>query len=391
MNAAYMLVVFAPLLTVQAEVSGQCLLQTAANMKKSSTLAPDAHRNWRAEHRLLLADTGESMDVLQQFINAQQASGDACSSRLMESKRILDGLLKDLKSLSNQIDSHEEVLETETSNLNITELSVNAVEVTHTEAMTVCEKEKQEALDRVSQYQSELEELNQIAKPSVRLDIATKISVSNGSTTTELTKDSLLQQQAWSKDSCLAFVQFSKKHRKASKKKIQKQDPDANNDNNNNNDETKEEISEEKAERDCDTQREQLQKAFTEAYIDTRDLLKESQDDAVDTTCVETSEAKRASDLVPLVAERERASQLIESSSNSISVLEPVLDLIDARVEKMSDHIYNDLTPECAEAKEVSEALTKIRELILLLEECPGRNDFKLKIPEEVVEKAEAK
>jgi len=98
---------------------------------------------------------------------------------------------------------------------------------------------------------------------------------------------------------------------------------------------------------------------------------------------VDTAEAKRAADLVPLVAERERASSLIESSSQSIAALEPVLDLIDSRVEKLSNHIYNVLTPECAEAKEVSEALTKIRELILLLEECPGRNDFKLKIPEE--------
>merc|ERR1719456_843160 len=105
------------------------------------------------------------MDVLQQFIQAQQASGDACSSRLVESKRILDGLLKDLKALSTQVDSHEEVLETETSNLNITELSVNAVNVAHKEALEACAKEKEAAAATLSQYQAEMEELNQIAKP----------------------------------------------------------------------------------------------------------------------------------------------------------------------------------------------------------------------------------
>jgi len=319
------------------------------------------------------------MDVLQEFINAQQASGDACSARLLESKRILDGLLKDLKSLSTQIDSHEEVLETETSNLNITELSVKAVEVTHTEALTVCEKEKQDASDRVSQYQSELAELDQIAKPGVRYEHATSVTIKKTTTVSTKSDSSLLQAEAWSKDSCLAFVSFQKKH-KALKKTMTKQDPDNNNDNNTAN-ENSPEAPEDAV--DCDSQRDQLQKAFTEAYIEVRDLLKDAQRDVEDTTCVDTAEAKRAADLVPLVAERERASSLIESSSQSIAALEPVLDLIDSRVEKLSNHIYNVLTPECAEAKEVSEALTKIRELILLLEECPGRNDFKLKIPEE--------
>jgi len=385
------------------------LLQKASSLRKSSAtgvLAPDTHRSWREQHKLALAETGESMDVLQQFINAQQASGDACSSRLLESKRVLDGLLKDLKSLSSQVDSHEEVLETETSNLNITELSVKAVEVTHIEAMTVCEKEKQDAADRVSQYQSELAELHQIAKPSVRFNHVTKVEVS------KVTEESLLQQGVWSKESCLAFVGFQRRKHKAKLRQnsTKKQDPDDNNndnnnDINNNNNNAKENagpVPEEPAPAneedtssipdkvDCDAQREELQKAFTEAVISTRDLLKEAQSDVEDTTCVDTAEAKKAADLVPLVSERERAASLIESSSQAIAALEPVLDLIDSRVEKLSDHIYNTLTPECAEAKEVSEALQKIRELILLLEECPGRNDFKLKIPEETEEKEKA-
>jgi len=381
------------------------LLQKASSLRKSSAtgvLAPDTHRSWREQHKLALAETGESMDVLQQFINAQQASGDACSSRLLESKRVLDGLLKDLKSLSSQVDSHEEVLETETSNLNITELSVKAVEVTHIEAMTVCEKEKQDAADRVSQYQSELAELDQIAKPSVRLEHVTKVETSEGRvssvTKSSLTgKSSLLQEGLWSKESCLAFVDFQRrKHKtKLRQNSTKKQDPDdnndaapvSNNDNNNDNNNNESPIPEKV---DCDSQREELQKAFTEAYITTRNLLKESQSDVEDTTCVDTAEAKKAADLVPLVSERERAASLIESSSQAIAALEPVLDLIDSRVEKLSDHIYNTLTPECAEAKEVSEALQKIRELILLLEECPGRNDFKLKIPEETEEKEKA-
>jgi hypothetical protein len=310
----------------------------------------------------------------------------------------LDGLLKDLKDLSTQVDSHEEVLETETSNLKIAELSVKAVETTHKEAMDACEKEKQDAMDRVSQFESELAELMQIAKPSVRFEHVTKVTITN---------ESLIQQGAWSKDSCLAFLSYQKKHHlhhgKASGKNIVlsetnqkfavKQEPEDNNNNNNNedDDEGKPKLVDEKVEikESCDTEREELQKAFTEAVIATRDLLKEAQADVLDTTCMDTADAKKAADLVPLLAERERASSLIESSAQSIAALEPILDLVDSRAEKMSAHIYDVLTPECAEAKEVSGLLEKIRELILLLEECPGRNDFKLKIPEEKKEEAD--
>merc|ERR1719235_2994652 len=109
--------------------------------------ARNPHGNWRNQHKLMLADTGESMDVLEQFIAKQQESGDACSARLLESKRVLDGLLADLKSLSTQVDSHEEVLETETGNLNITELSVKAVETAHDEDMAECDQQKQAAND----------------------------------------------------------------------------------------------------------------------------------------------------------------------------------------------------------------------------------------------------
>jgi hypothetical protein len=400
-------------------------------------LAPKMHSEWRAEHKVLLQDTRKEMDVLQEFIAAQQESGDACSARLMESKRVLDGLLRDLQTLSTQIDSQEQVLETETSNLNITELSVMAVETAHKEAMAACEKETQDAHDRVSQYQSELAELDQIAKPSVRYRHAVTI-VTNSTTTKKMTETEeegeeaeaneeeeaeeedeeeeeadeegeaetesfsliskgniSLQQLAmgkgnstafmngtdklgnkiaskakkikrhnhrkkshsssFSKDACLAFLEFQRKHRKV-------RDPNVTS---------------------CDTQRDELQKAFTEAYLEIRELLKGAQEDVEDTTCKDTADAKKAAELVPLVSQREHASQLIESATQAIAALEPVLTLVKSRVDKMNDHIESVLTPECKEAKGVSETLTKIRELILTLEECPGRNDFALKVPEE--------
>merc|ERR1719235_2381546 len=335
--------------------------------------ARNPHGNWRNQHKLMLADTGESMDVLEQFIQKQDEAGDACSARLLESKRVLDGLLADLKSLSTQVDSHEEVLETETENLNITEISVKAVEAAHEEALAECDQEKQDAADVVSQYQAELAELDQIAKPSVRYSHVTTVS-KNSATVKEgiVEESSLLQDGQFTKEACFAFLQLQRKKKHHKHARL----------NSTNNETEPEEDDKDK----CDQEREELQKAFTEAYITTRNLLKQAEKDVKDTVCVETADAKKAAALVPLIAQREHAASLIETSTQSLAALDPILDLVDRRVEKISSHIYDVLTPDCAEAKEVSEALTKIRQLILLLEECPCRNDFKLKIPEEVVE-----
>merc|ERR1712224_298730 len=92
-------------------------------------------------------------------------------------------------------------------NLNITELSVKAVETAHDEDMAECDQQKQAANDLVSQYQSELAELDQIAKPSVRYDHVTKVSISKES--------SLLQEGAFTKEVCVAFLQLQRKKRHA--------------------------------------------------------------------------------------------------------------------------------------------------------------------------------
>merc|ERR1719301_507632 len=87
--------------------------------------------------------------------------------------------------------------------------------------------------------------------------------------------------------------------------------------------------------------------------------------------------------MVPLVSQREQATGRIASSSEALAALEPVLHLLENRVEKLEKHIKEDMTPECKESKEVSKVLKQVRDLILSLEKCPGRNNFHLLIPKE--------
>merc|ERR1719263_1156792 len=85
--------------------------------------------------------------------------------------------------------------------------------------------------------------------------------------------------------------------------------------------------------------------------------------------------------LTPLTAMREECVSKIEAATSVIASLEPVLENLKERIDKLTHKIDEELVPECFEADEVSETLTKIREIILALEECPGRSDFALAIP----------
>merc|ERR1719158_1312352 len=113
-------------------------------------MSTDEHHHevssWVSKHKKLAQAAEEEKDTLEEFMAAQQASDDACSSRLLEAKRSLDGLLHDLKSLSTQVEDHMTVLEVETQNLKATELSIEAVEDQHREDNAACDEEREKAL-----------------------------------------------------------------------------------------------------------------------------------------------------------------------------------------------------------------------------------------------------
>merc|ERR1719213_1450785 len=279
------------------------------------------HREWRMRHSAYLSVLNDTEKGLAKSIAEQKSADVACSARLLSSKRKLDALLKETKTLSVQIDGHEEVLETENENL------------------------KQEALKDLKQYSAELKELVQIANPSASYAKA------------PIQQRSLLEVGAFTRERCLAFMDFAQKH--SSGVIALKDVPKA----------------------ACDEQREELQKAFEKAYKDLTSLAKEAKDRYWDKSCFEDAKSEKMAKLTPLTAQREECVSKIEAATSAIASLEPVLENLKERIEKLKHKIDEELVPECFEAEEVSETLTKVRELILMLEECPGRGDFALAIP----------
>merc|ERR1719428_2328978 len=289
----------------------------------------------------------------------------------MEAKRALDSLTSEAKSLSNQVNSHEEVLETESENLNITKASILAVELEYTEDVKECNRLKAEALKDMKQYAAELKELREIANPKAKYTHKESVEIPTPSPKAQL---GLLELGEFTTETCLAFVHFMNRRSHslgdgdaAAPRTAKIANP----------------------KQACEQQRDALQKEFTKAWKDITDLMKDAKERAEDKSCYEDATGKKTAALVPLAAAREVATARIEHANDAIAALEPVVTMLKDRIAKLIDHIDETLTPECMEAGEVSKILANIRELILMTEECPGRSDFKLKIPD--VAKATAK
>merc|ERR1719316_1413340 len=152
------------------------------------------------QNAIRLSALNATEGVLVKSIALQKSSDVACSARLLEAKRKLDALLKETKTLSMQVDGHEEVLETENENLNVTKMSIAAVESDYDASIEECEKQKKEALADLKQYSAELKELEQIANPTATY------------ATAPIQQRSLLEMGAFTREHCLAFIEFAQKH-----------------------------------------------------------------------------------------------------------------------------------------------------------------------------------
>jgi len=131
----------------------------------------------------------------------------------------------------------------------------------------------------------------------------------------------------------------------------------------------------------CNQQRKKLQRIYTKAYLALKDLKKDAKERSEDKTCQETADSKKTALLVPLVSQRDQADARIEYSTEATDALRPVLSEVEIRAEMLEKHIEGFLKPECEEASEVSKYLKNVRDLIISLQKCPGKDDFKLKIP----------
>jgi hypothetical protein len=303
------------------------------------------------------------------FIAAQKASDDACHAQMLEAKRTLDGISAQVVALSEQVEAQEAIIEGGTMEIKDGVGKKADSDETKLKDEGVCESKHKDALDALEVYRDELRELEMIAKPEVRssiaghVDYAAEVKKHAEALRAQFNASNPLNVSLLSQASCEKAVAFLN----ARSSQAQAPSPTF-------------------TALDCGATRQVLQEEFNKAYKELTELLRERTDEA-DTeksNCEELAKDDENERQTVANQQIKDATKNIQAAREVLNALNIMLDSLKREADKLRQHILA-LNKECELEGDVSEHLTKIRELIRSLQECPGRNDFRLKVPEGVL------
>ena len=133
---------------------------------------------------------------------------------------------------------------------------------------------------------------------------------------------------------------------------------------------------------DCNEQREALQKTFGEAYRALMNIVELGEAEAEENkqNCYGSAYAKDDQAQMSYQEKINKASAWIQAAKDVVTVVLPILENAKKEFAMLEDHIA-DLKENCVVDDNVTSHLKSVRRLIEQLDNCPGRNDFKLTIP----------
>jgi len=404
-----------------AEADGSCLLTLRSDLgtESSNPPSPDA-MTWAERHKLLLAWTKEHAAVsaaatrakektdrmiqpkglkaggeldMQEFIEQQKRSSDSCYSKHLEVKRTLDGLHQKVELLSNEVTSNDAVIQAHGKITMDKNDEKTAADEKHARDIEECKNIRDSDQSQVDQFQKELDELTNIANPTVRskikfdTDMAKDVKehvetlkndweAENNGDISEEKHQKILQEAGVKPAEALAAMNasFAAMNLTQCQKAAAFLQASTR---------VKSRVTTIMSIDDCDKQRQQLQDEFANAFIQITQLR--------DSTSQRITEAHE--DCIALAdgtkdETHERLDSQIQESTNAINRAQEILNAlnplwVDAKkgLKKVQDHM-KELEDSCAKEDDVSEHLQRVRDLIMSLEKCPGRHDYMLTMPE---------
>jgi hypothetical protein len=368
-----------------------CLLSLRANMSRAAVLITQSgqavaktHRklqDWAQDHENIKSElmqaravSGTMQDAravtddieIDSFIEEQKRSTDTCFAKLLEARRTLDGITEKVLRLDEEISAQNEVSK---GNMIIIQdgfaKSEEALKEKE-ESNKDCEEQYEKAIEDLQHYRDELAELKQISNPEVRSKVASDLDYkqliaqhieSVGAAFEQ--QNSFLQMNA-STTMCQGVVNYLNRRS-----------------------EEKENNATKYTALDCDAMRTVLQEEFTKSWEEITRLKQEGETLAQERKELCFDEAKEVHNTkhATITQDIKDATRSIQMAKDVISALQPLLANAQLEAESLALHIQS-LKNDCNVDTAVSDHLKTVRRLIQSLNECPGRNDFRLTVPE---------
>jgi len=363
---------------------------------------------------------------IQKFIYQQSNSAQACHAKLLEVRRTLDGILAKVNTLSDVVEAHDAII---AGNSRLIEDMVdkkNKAEKQYKEDLAECHKQYGKDLLALDQYRNEIRELEQIAEPDVRSEIDHKINYTQevleheqqihaqgkrsgdrekefqaaekaaAAKANETKEAALIQQDGSGKDVSLLSMEQCHKlvsllaQRSTRMRRLGFEESRSVHDALHESHRITREGAKGPYDNDpetlkqCGGKRTELQEKFDEAWFALNKLLA----DGVQLAKTKKEECELAADnshtdrIEQADTEIEASTVNVKGATMSMRQLQGLLENAKREVTLLEEHVSL-LKSDCEVEDGATEQLKAVRTLIMSLENCPGRNDFRLTIPSE--------
>lgn len=300
---------------------------------------------------------------MEDMIRQQQDGELSCHGAELEAKRSLDGLLHAVEDIYARIQTEETIIAFYNDTIRQQLVRQQGYWSEYLTEQETCNASRTEAINEMSDLRDDIDTLEEIANPSIRSAI--DFDEAGGShygwqdpTGLDNIETSLLEQP--SVQPCKVFSSLIER---AQRNGIQLGQP-----------------------RDCDEARSNLTELFQQTYADLMELynLTMASKEDVYASCLTNSTYKyrvRVEGPLGIDEAIQKAAARIHEAQTRITQLEPMLHDVEHATVRVR-HYLQQLRVTCAIDTNATRQLQNVMCLIRQLEECPGRNDFNLTIPD---------
>jgi uncharacterized protein YoxC len=369
-------------------------------------------------------------DLVDDFIDAQSGSEDACHSQLLEARHQLNQLHAMVDDLAHQVNATEEQIMVYDKMLEERLEEMSELTEWKNAELEKCKVQKLKAIKMFGKLKTELEEMQQIASPGVAMDIKNgKLHQTNVSlaqqTNRHLTASIDAPGADMASDSKVSALQIELDQLQTElgahlapeghilvKAKQVKQVPVQHG-----NHEVSDLIADthqaseaynrcmnavqsdssqvslshlwagtaqtkpkKKSEAECQAEKEELQKTYIKAYVELSRLKAEYEELANSTACVDSIMDQFKNRKIPLQKKAEQLATAINEKVAELQSLRPRLDGAMKSEKELRAHV-KELTNQCDDLGPTISDLNKVREAIRALSSCPGLSRVKFALP----------
>jgi hypothetical protein len=358
---------------------------------------------------------GKQMDdLIDDFIDAQAGSEDACHSQLLEARHQLNQLHAMVADLARQVNATEEQIMVYDKMLEERLEEMSELSVWKDKELKKCNADKLKAQAMFAKLKVELEEMHQIASPSVAMDIKNgklhevslaqemnrhlAVRINAAGQDHESKELSALQTELaahlapTTSGHVLRPAKMPTRHDEAKISGLIQDTEQASLAFRSCMEAAKapqdalslfgdeKPSSKKKSEAECQEEKEKLQKTYVKAYVELSRLKAEYEELANSTACVDNVLEQYKNRKIPLQKEADKLATAINEKVAELQSLRPRLDSALASEERLRKQVLK-LTNQCDDLGPTVSDLNKVREAIRALSACPGLSRVKFALP----------